>query len=302
MKKIISFLGTIFILTFFISCTTKEVCKQPIMAELGVMNMSLIKGGEFLMGDYNDSFGDKTPREIYVSTFYMDRFEVSNGLYRAYLEERCDIRKPKYINDPILGADNLPVVDVTYFEAKEFCTHYNKRLPTEAEWEYAARGSLTLKKFPWGDDENTSLMNFRDSKILWSMPIQSFMPNSYMLYDMSGNVREWVEDTYEKDFYQRACTKSPFNLKMTMDIASIYKSDCYLDPVNVAERKYKVNRGGSWEYSEGYPATVSFRFFDKPENSFRDLGFRCAHNFKTEIWVVRKVKEGGEKINEFIQE
>lgn len=290
-------------ITIFISgCTTKEVCKQPVMAELGTMDMSLIKGGEFLMGDYNDSFGDKTPREVYVNTFYMDRLEVSNGLYRAYLEERCDIRKPKYIDDPILGADNLPVVDVTYYEAKEFCEHYGKRLPTEAEWEYSARGGLALKKFPWGDDENSSLMNFRDNRVFWAMPIGSFMPNGYMLYDMSGNVREWVEDTYEKDFYKRACTKSPFNLKFTMDLASIYKSDCYLDPVNRSERKYKVNRGGSWEYSEGYPNSVSFRFFDKANDSFKDLGFRCAHNYKTENWAVRKVKEGVEKVNEFIQE
>ena len=164
MRAVIKLLGAIFISTLLISCSNKEVCKKPVMSELGDMDMSLIKGGEFLMGTYRDSFGDKTPREVYVSTFYMDRTEVSNEAYRAYLDERCDIRRPKYIDDKILGDDKLPVVDVTYYEAKEFCLHYGKRLPTEAEWEYAARGGVALKKFPWGDDENRSFMNFYASK------------------------------------------------------------------------------------------------------------------------------------------
>ena len=301
MKK--TLILTITLAPLFIACSTKEVCKQPGVLDLSNKTMSFIKGGDFFMGDYNDTFGDKTPKEVAVSSYYIDKTEVTNGIYRAYLEERCDVRRPKYIDDPVLGADELPVVDITYYEAKEFCEHYSKRLPTEAEWEYAARGNLEIKRFPWGDEQNTSFMNYRDSNIKWSTPSMTYMPNNYEIYDMSGNVREWVEDTYEKDFYKRSCLLSPINIKApikTLNIKKLYKSNCYLDPLNESEGKFKVNRGGSWSYAEGYPATVSFRFFDEPDNSFNDLGFRCAHGADKELWMVKKFKENYQKVEELL--
>ncbi|MEA3354643.1 MAG: SUMF1/EgtB/PvdO family nonheme iron enzyme [Campylobacterota bacterium] len=282
----------------FYGCSSKEVCKSPEVLDMSNETMSFIKGGEFLMGDYSDQFGDKKPREVYVNGFYIDRTEVTNGAYRAYTEEKGCTAKPKYIDDPILGADDLPVVSVSHKEAQNYCKFYGKRLPTEAEWEYAARGGLENKKYPWGNEEGVKLMNYRDSNSSWSVPVMSYVPNDYYLYEMTGNVREWVEDSYEKDFYITSCLKSPLKLnfnpgsliKFGMD--SIYKSDCYMNPLNISSKtQYRVNRGGSWEYSEGYPATVSFRFFDKSNARFRDLGFRCAADAQKESWLGSKLRE-----------
>jgi len=295
-----------FLILFYGCSATKEVCKSPEVLDLSNDTMSYIKGGEFLMGDYNDSFGDKMPREVYVSSFLIDRTEVTNGLYKAYMDEKsCGVAKPKYIDDPILGADDLPVVWVNYKEAKSYCEFYNKRLPTEAEWEFAARGGLEYKKYPWGDKVDSKLMNYRDSKKNWSTPIMTYIPNSYYLYDMTGNVREWVEDSYEKEFYKNACLTTPLKVGFDLSswvklklssiadfgIESIYKSNCYLNPVNREDIRYKVNRGGSWAYSEGYPATVSFRTFDDINYRGKDLGFRCAVGGKKESWIGKKIRE-----------
>ena len=285
----------------FHGCAPKELCKSPQVLDFNNDTMSFIKGGEFFMGDYIDDFGDKMPREVFVDNYMIDRTEITNGAYKAYLAEKtCGAQKPKYIEDPILGADELPVVSVSHTEAQSYCKFYGKRLPTEAEWEFAARGSLELKKFPWGNKEDSNLMNFRDSNINWAVPVKSYIPNGYQLFDMTGNVREWVEDSYEKKFYKNACIKSPINFELKSSILtkfadlgldSIYKSNCYKNPVNRKDTRFKVNRGGSWEYSEGYPATVSFRTFDDLNNRSRDLGFRCAVGTKKESFVGRKFRE-----------
>ena len=287
-----------FLILFYGCSATKEVCKSPKVLDLSNDTMSYIKGGEFLMGDYNDSFGDKMPREVYVDSFLIDRTEVTNKDYKDYMKQKtCGVQKPKYIDDPVLGADNLPVVWVSHKDAKSYCEFYNKRLPTEAEWEFAARGGLEYNEYPWGNKADPKRMNYRDSNKSWSTPVMTYIPNKYLLYDMTGNVREWVEDSYEKEFYKNACITSPLQLKFNLSkianfgMDSIYKSNCYLNPVNRSDVKYKVNRGGSWEYSEGYPATVSFRTFDDENYRGRDLGFRCAVGVKKESWIGKKFKE-----------
>jgi formylglycine-generating enzyme required for sulfatase activity len=282
-------------------CSSKEICKRADLLDLSNESMSFIMGKEFLMGSYRDKFGDKPPKEVLVSNFYMDKAEITNGIYKEYIKSKsCGAKKPPYLDDPIYGADELPVVGVTHNEAKEFCKFYNKRLPTEAEWEYAARGGLNIKKFPWGDEESSDSMNYRGSNNSWAIAIMSYPPNAYGLYDMAGNVREWVVDTYEKDFYKYSCLKSPLNLNLSRTIThgleGIYKSDCYKDPINRAEGRYKVNRGGSWSYSDGYPNSVYFRGFDLTSSRFNDLGFRCATNAEKENWIVKKIKEFKEKL------
>lgn len=272
----------VLIVTLFSGCSTKKVdCQKELVFELNSETMSLIKGGSFLMGDYNDSFGDKPPIVVKVDSFYIDRTEVTNAEYRAYTEAVECSRKPKFIDDPILGEDSLPVVAVSHREAEGFCKYYGKRLPTEAEWEYAARGGLERKKFPWGNEESSDFMNFRDSKSSWSKPVKSYIQNDYYLYDMTGNVREWVADSYEKDFYLNSCSK-----------LGVFSFACHINPVNENPLiKYRVNRGGSWRYSEGYPADVSSRTFDDKNYKGDDLGFRCAKEANSnDSWVVEKIK------------
>jgi len=252
-------------------CAGKKECKNPQLAKANIETMSFIAGGKFIMGSTNDMFGDKPLKGAYVSSFYLDKSEVTNAMYREYIAAKECTKAPKYLQDPILGADNLPVVNVSYKDAKNFCSFYGKRLPTEAEWEYAARGKLKTKKFPWGNSQNATLMNYRGSNSSWAKPVKSYPPNGYGLYDMSGNVREWVVDTYTKDFYK--CGKRTRLDKMLYSI-----DKCRVNPVNRSQGQFKVNRGGSWHYTEGYPATVSFRSFDISSAKYSDLGFRCAND------------------------
>lgn len=282
------------IVVLFSACTSKELVKNPEMLSLSNKTMSYIHGKEFIMGTYKDNFGDKPPREVLVDNFYIDKTEVTNGAYKKYIKETGGkVIQPPYINDPVLGGKNLPVVGVTWIDARNFCKFYGKRLPTEAEWEFAARGGTNFQDYSWGNDENPAFMNFRDSNNSWAVDVASYPPNAYGLYDMSGNVREWVEDTYEKDFYKRACEVSPwhfgsFRKLLTDPVTNVYKSNCYYNPMNEAKSMYKVTRGGSWDYSEGYPATVSFRSFDKLDHEYKDLGFRCAANAEKNSWLEQK--------------
>ncbi|MDQ7084743.1 MAG: SUMF1/EgtB/PvdO family nonheme iron enzyme [Sulfurovum sp.] len=261
-----------FILIVLLSaCASKTECKNPLLAKANIETMSFVTGGKFIMGTKNDAFSDKPLKGVYVSSFFLDKSEVSNAMYKEYIAEKECANPPKYLEDPILGADEFPVVDVSYKEAKGFCSFYGKRLPTEAEWEYAARGKLKNKEFPWGNGQSQTLMNYRGSNNTWAVAVKSYPPNKYGLYDMSGNVREWVVDTYTKDFY--TCAKRS---KMDKVINAIDR--CRVNPINKSQGQFKVNRGGSWHYTEGFPSTVSFRSFDISTARYSDLGFRCAND------------------------
>ncbi|MBN2823887.1 MAG: SUMF1/EgtB/PvdO family nonheme iron enzyme [Campylobacterales bacterium] len=273
------------------SCAQKDACTPPQLEPKSVETMSFIAGGKFLMGSKSGgAFGDHPLKAVYVKSFYLDKTEVTNEMYAKYMGEKKCATPPKYIADPLKGLPTMPVVDVNYADAKGFCEFYGKRLPTEAEWEYAARGGLEMKKFPWGDRESSTMMNYRDSGKNWSVAVKSYPPNQYGLYDMAGNVREWVADSYQRDFYR--CPK-----KQTTLFGS-NNDECRVNPFNEAKTLFKVNRGGSWHYTNGYPATVDFRSFDKASYKGDDLGFRCAVNTKDDNMIVKKLKEFNQKVME----
>ena len=295
MRSIIIATLSIFLFT---ACSTKEdtTIKNPEMLELNNVNVSFIKGGEFLMGTYEDKFADKPPRRVIVKDFYLDKTEVTNALYKQYMSEagtQTGVRTPALLNDPLYGADTLPVVGVTHSEAQAFCKYYEKRLPTEAEWEYAAKGDTKNTEYFWGDVADPLYMNFRESKKGMAVAVGSYPPNAYDVFDLNGNVREWVEDSYGRDYYKDACRKKDQTfwgmITGTYDMAKEYFSDdgyipntCFYNPVNRKKSKYKVARGGSFDYSKGYPATLSFRFFELRDSTHMDLGFRCASYEKDE--------------------
>ena len=128
--------------------------------------------------------------------FYMDVYEVTVGQYKQFVNATghgplSDISKYS-------PADNYPVVSVNWNDAKAYCDWAGKRLPTEVEWEYAARGGLLGKQYPWGDNIMRDLANYKGigGKDKWEYcaPVGSFNPNGYGLYDMAGNVGEWCQD------------------------------------------------------------------------------------------------------------
>ena len=244
------------------------------IAVIGVSEtpMILIPAGEFQMGDhFNEGLGDELPvHTVYLDAFYIDKYEVTNALYKKFMDATGH-KAPRYWNDSKYNGPDHPVVGVSWEDAKAYADWTGKRLPTEAEWEKAARGGLEGKKYPLGDslthdDANYSGAGGKDG---WeyTAPVGSFAPNGYGLYDMAGNVWEWCSDWYDENYY----ANSP-------------KSN----PTGPDSGTLRVDRGGSW-YSTPYLLRVAGRDSGVPTNSSTSFGFRCAdgeigdENFSPEI-------------------
>lgn len=179
-----------------------------------------ISAGNFLMGNEDGDFDEEPIHEVYLDAFWIDQHEVTNEQYTDFLntmgnqEEGGDtwfdetdrdvfIEKVSDKWSPIEGYADHPVAEVTWYGALAYCNWANRRLPTEAEWEKAARGDLYGKTYPWGDEKpicENDLMNsarFDDDNFcndIGSAQVMSYSPNGFKLYDMAGNVWEWVSD------------------------------------------------------------------------------------------------------------
>ncbi|MBD0286936.1 MAG: formylglycine-generating enzyme family protein [Flavisolibacter sp.] len=192
----------------------------------------------------------------------------------------ADWRHPEGPNSTIEGKDNYPVVHISWDDANAYAKWAGKRLPTEAEWEYAARGGLINKPFTWGSesvesgkakaniwqghfpDNNTGKDGFKGLA-----PVKSFAPNGYGLYDMAGNVWEWCSDWYEPNYYQQ--------LKDRLAVNPKGPSSSY-DPDEPTVPK-RVVRGGSFLCHASYCSSyrVSARMKSSPDTGLEHTGFRC---------------------------
>lgn len=301
-KAFILFIIGIFLVAAFVYGKDADKTSRELPKEIAGKDgtpMLLIPAGEFQMGSHDGSGDEKPVHTLYTDAFYMDKYEVTNAQYARFLNESRNVRDTheKYGrkvrnsdrkiliytdgNSPIekvedtfvlkAGYENYPV-HVTWFGAAAYAHHYGKRLPTEAEWEKAARGGLAGKKYPWGDAEpDGTQCNFADRNTSggwlgeWSdrnandgytgtAPVGCYTPNGYGLYDMAGNVWEWCSDWY--GYYPRSYVKSP---------------------VGSDSGTRRVLRGGSWNNIPDH-LRVTYRYSRGPEDSTSYIGFRCARD------------------------
>jgi formylglycine-generating enzyme required for sulfatase activity len=224
--------------------------------------MALIPAGKFQMGDSaNEGSADERPiHTVELDAFYIDKYEVTNALYEEFIKATGH-RTPTYWTNHSFNQPDQPVVGVSWDDAVAYAKWAGKRLPTEAEWEKAARGGLVGKRYPWGDDISDNDANYGNN-IGITTPVGKFPPNGYGLYDVAGNVWEWVADWYLDKYYAISPQKNPKG------------------PDTGTRR---VLRGGSWRnfpaYSNPpYNLRCACRFGNAPTNTDVDLGFRCSQD------------------------
>lgn len=232
------------------------------------VEMVIIPAGPFIFGSSKETGReDEWPRrKIVLHSFAIDKFEVTNARFLAFVKQTGHRYPPNPYGEGLLksvrGIENLPVVQVNWYDASEYCQWAGKRLPTEAEWEKAARGS-DGRMYPWGNVPPTkNHANFeRDWDGTHTLHPAGGLPegnSTYGVADMAGNAREWVQDWYHPEYYGKAPSRNPQG------------------PENGVLR---VIRGGSW-----HSPVQDIRAAARGKGGFalktHGVGFRCAKDVK----------------------
>ncbi len=231
-----------------------------IYLDFDLIPMLKVPTGEFKRGNPNGFPDERFEQTVFLNDYYIDQYEVTNRQYEGCVSAgQCKLpRLPRSVNfaQYYAGSDygNFPVIWISWQDARNYCEFRGKRLPTEAEWEAAARGAQATL-YPWGNQEPTTEANFnysqRDVASVGSFPADV---SGYGAFDMGGNVREWVADWYQWDYYLSAPAQNPVG-----PVAGVTK----------------VLRGGSWNDIATYlRSTVRKNFL--PDSFDGNLGFRCA--------------------------
>ena len=239
--------------------------------------MVLIPAGQFQMGS-NDGWEDEQPvHTVHIDAFFMDKNEVNNAKYRVFILENPGWQKSRiqsryhdgdYLalwsgNSYPSGKAKHPVTHVSWYAAMAYAQWAGKRLPTEAEWEYAARGGLAGKKYPWGDTISPNDANYNAGP--HGAP---YAANGYGLYDMAGNVWEWCLDEYDEGFYL-------FSRNSRNPISGARTIQWILDNfTSIPTNTSRVLRGGSWS-SVAVDLRVAQRNGASPTFTRSTYGFRC---------------------------
>jgi formylglycine-generating enzyme required for sulfatase activity len=251
-----------------------ESIRQIITPKDGA-KMLLIPAGGFVMGSDKGEDDERPVHDVQLNAFYMDVYEVTNSKYCRFLNENktSENRLKEWIDidkDYILivksskgfsakpGYESYPAVGISWYGAQAYASWAGKRLPTEAEWEYASRGGLRDEQYSWGsqDPSDGARANYNCAKDGYDgvSPAGSFPPNGYGLYDMAGNVWEWCSDWYNSNFYEWSSGFDNWNI--------------------ILKGTFRVRRGGSCLTDAG-SLRNAYRSFGKPLHKAMDVGFRC---------------------------
>lgn len=247
-------------------------------------DMSLIPDGTYIMGLTDEdplSLQTAGRKRVTISAFHLDKYEVTNADYREYLDElSADERQARLPDSTVWGSarsqeswtayfrgelfSDHPVIGVTWDNARAYCQARDKRLPTEAEWEYAARGGHLGRVYPWPglgtqNEEGDYLANYNPNEgyafdgYAFTAPVDAFPPNDWGLYNMAGNVAEWTRDAYNPSYENIA------------DFNPRYEDE---------EESRRVVRGGAWN-SSAFFIGVGVRNTQPRDEASVSIGFRC---------------------------
>ncbi|MEX1275992.1 MAG: formylglycine-generating enzyme family protein [Bacteroidota bacterium] len=260
--------------------------------------MVAVEGGTFAMGANRPHYEDEGPvHEVTIDAFAIDRYEVTNAQFEAFVKAtgyRTDAekngsgwvfrkgakdwgkvvganwREPEGPGSGIADRSNYPAVQVSWNDAAAYAKWAGKRLPTEAEWEYAARGGRTQQEYPWGDNlkpDGIARTNYwqgswpeenrLEDGFYYTAPVGSFPANDFGLHEMVGNVWEWCADWYDENYYGNSPT---------------------LNPPGPGNGDLRVARGGSWYCGAKHCGAYrnAYRGRSPQDASFNNVGFRCA--------------------------
>jgi formylglycine-generating enzyme required for sulfatase activity len=233
-----------------------------ITADRGGYELVKIQGGVFLMGSPESEDGrydfEEPLHEVHVPGFYMGRSPVTNEEYGVFLNKNSDMREPEYWADRRFNQPRQPVVGVSWEDAEQYAAWAGLRLPTEAEWEYACRAN-TLTRYYTGNQKNDLdragwYGENSDGRL---HPVGEKEPNGFGLYDMHGNVYEWVEDDLHTNY-----NGAPTDGRAW---------------INKPRGSLRVLRGGSWDFG-AQNCRSAFRDFDSPDYRNYSLGFRLSRS------------------------
>ncbi len=221
-------------------------------AESPPEGMVLIKSGCFMMGtdkvlyyeEGRENTRERPVHKVCLDSFYMNITEVTQKKWQEFREDNLSPFK-----DP-----DMPASHMDWREARSYCKSKGQRLPTEAEWEYAARaGSQTIN--PWGDDIDTDYLWFAGNSVRKTPKVATRKANAFGLHDMMGSLWEWTEDWYSEDYYGTSPEKNPTGPDK--------------------QQSWRVIRGASWIDEEEYiRVTIRYRGESDPNEDFW-VGFRC---------------------------
>ncbi len=251
--------------------------RQKLLAPAG---MVYVEGGTFQMGS-NDGEDDERPvHKVLLNSYYIDKHEVTNAQYAEFLNSYGSdvVQDKQYYGEQMVyenqwglslqkgrwsvrkGYENHPIIDVTWYGANEYARFYNKRLPTEAEWEYTAIGGQESRNFDYsGSNDINSVAWYNSNARNQTHKVMTKRPNELGIFDMSGNVREWCADFYNSYYSSKGVITNPTGPK---------------------GGNARVIRGGSWQL-EASSSRSANRSVNPPTSYKNYIGFRCVKGFNS---------------------